>query len=79
MINTPFPEVGQKVRLAFPLPNDPVPVECEVRVAWQNPPSISKGLGSVATGLPPGCGVEFVDLDLFDQERLSRRVGATRS
>jgi hypothetical protein len=70
-----LPGVGQELQLSFSLPDDPVPIACAARVAWQNPPSvILRGMGSLAIGLPAGCGLAFVRLDDADRERIQAYV-----
>jgi hypothetical protein len=78
MLIAPFPPLGQVLRLSFCLPDDPDPVRCEARVAWQNPPSTSRGLGVVARGLPPGCGLQFVFLPEEDKDRIRMHVRGSR-
>jgi hypothetical protein len=78
VLDLPIPNSGEVLRLSFALPDDPMRVVCHARVAWRNPPSIFKGCGSSAQGLPPGCGLEFVDLAPGDRTRIEARVGASR-
>lgn len=47
--------------LMFHLPNHEKPIICQGRVAWTNPPDDKK-----KPNLPPGVGVQFVDLPLDD-------------
>lgn len=74
----PLPPVGETLRLKFSLPSDDRPIECSAQVAWQNVGSIFKGLGATAVGLPPGCGLTFVELAPEDRERIDARVKSTR-
>jgi hypothetical protein len=76
VVDTPLPALGDTFHLSFALPGDDVWVQCQARVAWRNPPSIFKGCGASAAGLPPGCGLEFVDLAPADRERIEARVSA---
>src|SRR5207302_186159 len=57
-----IPQEGETMRLSFTLPDEETRVVCQGRVAWRNLPSIFKGCGAAAAGLPPGCGFEFIDL-----------------
>lgn len=75
----PLPPVGRKLLLTFSMVGDGMPVTCEARVQWHNPPSIFKGCGSVKAGLPPGCGLAFVKLEPADAARIVERVSACRS
>jgi hypothetical protein len=74
-IDAPLPPVGQELDLTFTLEGDELSIICVAKVAWQNPPSaIIRGLGSVALGLPPGCGLMFVTLDPRDRARIDLRL-----
>lgn len=73
----PVPDTGEKLRLSFTLPQETTPIRAEVRVAWRNLPSLSKGCGSRAFNLPPGCGLEFVVIDKADLERIDAHVRVT--
>ena len=76
ILATPFPEVGEALRLTFPLPGDSRSMSCRGRIAWRNPPSVIQGLGTMAAGLPPGCGVEFVGLSSAEAERIGAVIAA---
>jgi PilZ domain len=78
LLEAPLPALGETMRLSFSLPEDATRVECQVRVAWVNPPSFFKGCGSAAAGLPPGCGFAFIDLPPSDRERIAARVDTSR-
>jgi hypothetical protein len=78
VIDTPIPPLGEVLRLSFSLPGDAAPIVCQGRVAWHNLPSLFKGCGAAAAGLPPGCGFAFVDLSPADRARIEARVEATR-
>jgi PilZ domain-containing protein len=77
VLSTPLPAVGETARLTFTLPGDPAPITCQVRVRWQNAPSIFKGCGQTKMALPPGCGFEFTVLAASDAARIAERVHAT--
>jgi hypothetical protein len=68
----PLPPVGARVLLTFALPGERALIACLGRIRWLNAPSIFKGCGSAKPSLPPGCGVEFVELD----EAARRRIAA---
>lgn len=59
------PEPGEVVEISFLLPGDPVPVEGEAAVTWQNPDDA----GTVES-LPAGCGLRFVSLRPRDHHRI---------
>jgi len=77
VLPAPLPATGETLILTFTLPGDPVPIRCQARVRWHNPPSIFKGCGRTKLVLPPGCGLEFTVLDSRDAERIETRVRAT--
>jgi Tfp pilus assembly protein PilZ len=72
----PLPELGAHLLISFSLPDEPEPIGTLVRVVWQNPPSGVAGRGSRAPQMPPGCGLEFVDIDEPDLERIRAHVTA---
>jgi hypothetical protein len=72
-----MPSLGEVLHLSFILPGEEMAIQCQARVVWQNPPSIFKGCGAKAAGLPPGCGLEFVVLDEMDRARIEARVKST--
>jgi hypothetical protein len=78
VVDMPIPAMGEVHRLSFTLPGDPDRIVCQARVAWRNLPSLFKGCGAAAAGLPPGCGFAFVDLSAADHARIEARVEATR-
>jgi hypothetical protein len=78
VIDNPIPAPGEVLRLSFALPGDPVRIVCQGRVAWRNLPSLFKGCGAAAAGLPPGCGFAFEDLAPADRARIKARVDASR-
>ncbi len=68
-------EAGRKVRLSFCLPGELTMIQVTARVAWVNPVHEGRhSCGSRATELPPGCGLEFLDLSLMDRTRITARV-----
>jgi Tfp pilus assembly protein PilZ len=54
----PIPPAGQEVRLYFRTPDRRDPLEAHGEIAWVNPESAPRALG-----LPPGCGVRFLELE----------------
>ena len=76
LASLPMPREGDTVRLTFSLADDPVPIQCEARVAWANPSASLTESGAVAPGLPSGCGVMFTRIDPADRERIDARVKA---
>jgi hypothetical protein len=72
-----MPGMGDLLHLSFALPGEETPIHCEAKVVWQNPPSIFKGCGAKAAGLPPGCGLAFVTLGDEDRARIEVRVKST--
>jgi hypothetical protein len=76
---------GQQVRLSFCLPGELIVIQVTARVAWVNPPKRSKKKpirlehvsGVRAAELPPGCGLEFIDLAQMDRTRITVRVQGT--
>jgi hypothetical protein len=78
-IDAPLPHAGEEIELSFGLPGRPEAIACTARVAWLNPPSIILGdMGSLATGLPSGCGIEFVRLSEADRARIEAYVTTAR-
>ena len=57
--------------LEFDLPERPEGVSCRGRVAWVNDPGQPKNLS-----LPPGMGVQFVDLSLADMQLIRTFIKA---
>jgi hypothetical protein len=74
VVADPLPPVDTRVVLTFSLPGEPAPIACLGRIRWLNAPSIFKGCGSTKPSLPPGCGVEFVELDVTDRQRIAARI-----
>ncbi len=77
LVIDPIPEVGERIRISFRLPDDPDPIHAEGRVTWQNPPSTMKHVATRVVDLPPGCGVEFLALAEEDRRRIQAHVDAT--
>jgi len=73
----PVLEPGAHLRISFSLPNEAEPIGAEVKVVWQNPASPVRGNGSRALHVPPGCGLEFIDIEASDLERIEAHVQAT--
>lgn len=65
----PLP-VGETVTLRFPLPGNDRCIEATCRVAWWNPP----GRPAAGRSLPSGVGLEFVEIQEQDRERLRRHL-----
>lgn len=57
---TPLPQ-GTALQLEFTLPPRTTPIRCQARVAWVNHPDFPS-----KPGLPPGIGVQMLDLALDD-------------
>ncbi len=69
---------GQEVVLAFCLPGELTVIRVTARVAWINPPARSKKIcGEKVRELPPGCGLEFLNLAQLDRTRITARVQGT--
>jgi len=71
----PQVEAGQQVMLSFCLPGELTVIRVNARVAWINPPAKKKkGAGERAQNLPPGFGLEFLNLAQIDRTRITARV-----
>jgi hypothetical protein len=71
------PPSGITVRIAFSPPGESQSVKAEARVVWQNPRCPS-GIGGLQAGtLPPGCGLEFLNIDPADRTRIEEHVRKT--
>ena len=57
--------VDTPLTLEFSFPDNPQPIHCRGRVAWVN-----RGEPLVCPNLPPGLGVQFLDLNLADLHAL---------
>ena len=62
--------VGEGVQIRFPLPGNEIPVLARCRVAWRH--AGEKNLTSKS--LPPGVGLEFVELSELDRTRVREHV-----
>jgi Tfp pilus assembly protein PilZ len=62
--------VGARVVLRFPLPGNEIPIVVTCRVAWWHPPEARL----VSKALPPGLGLEFVEVSEADRSRLREHV-----
>jgi len=71
------PSVGTPVSLLFKLPAEGRELRVAGRVAWINPPA-SHAMGARVLDLPPGCGVEFLDLSAQDRALIDACVAKTR-
>lgn len=72
---SPSVEAGRHVRLSFCLPGELTMIQVTARVAWVNLPLDAKNAcGKRASELPPGCGLEFLDLAQTDRTRITARV-----
>jgi uncharacterized protein (TIGR02266 family) len=60
----PLP-AGTPLTLQINLPNRSTPLRCSARVAWVNEPE-----NPLKAALPPGVGLQFVDLSLEDMHQL---------
>jgi phosphoserine phosphatase RsbU/P len=63
-------ERGAPLRLKFLLPDGDERVSCRARVAWTNQPQLLQ-----KPDLPPGMGVQFLDMSLGDMEILRFHIG----
>lgn len=74
VVTQPYAELSEPVTLSFCLPGDAAPIRVRARIAWFNPPSPVRGLGGLAPHLPPGCGLQYLDLSPRDRRRIEDRV-----
>jgi hypothetical protein len=75
LLDGTLPAVGEELRLSFSLPDESAAIACAARVVWQNPPSvILRGMGSLAIGLPAGCGLQFLHVEDADRERIQAYI-----
>ena len=61
----PMP-VGQALEIQVPWPGSEIPFRASCRVAWWHP----EGAPLASKSLPPGAGLQFVDMSPADRERL---------
>lgn len=65
-LTTNFPlEIDENLSLIFSLPDSDRSISCKARVAWNNPEHAPR-----KPELPPGVGVQFVDMSLDDMKTL---------
>lgn len=64
--------IGEAVLIRFPLPGNELPVVARCRVAWIHKP----GEALVSKDLPPGAGMEFVEVSEEDSRRIREHVVA---
>lgn len=77
----PLP-VGEELRLEFLLPGNEIPIRVRCRVAWWHAPEHAL----LSKSLPPGMGLEFVEMDdrgtervrVYVEDYLQRRPGGRR-
>jgi hypothetical protein len=62
--------LGELVEISFPLPGNEIPVTARCRVAWRH----GQGEPIRSRSLPPGMGLEFVEISPEDLERVRRHV-----
>ena len=58
--------VGQTLEIHFPWPGSEVPFRARCRVAWWHP----SGAPLSSKSLPPGAGLQFLEMSEADRERL---------
>ena len=63
-------QAGEEVELRFALPGNEIPLVAQCRVAWFH----ADGVHLQSKSLPPGVGLEFLQLSDPDRERLRRYV-----
>jgi len=61
----PIP-VGEQVDIRLPLPDNEIPLKARCRVAWWHP----EGARLASKSLPPGAGLEFLEMSEADRVRL---------
>jgi Tfp pilus assembly protein PilZ len=61
---------GEEVELHFALPGNEIQIAARCRVAWFH----AQGVHLQSKALPPGVGLEFVQLSDADRDRLRRHV-----
>ena len=61
---------GEEVELRFALPGNEIPLVARCRVAWFH----AAGAHLQSKSLPPGLGLEFVQLSDLDRERLRHHM-----
>jgi hypothetical protein len=63
-------QAGEEVELRFALPGNEIPLVARCRVAWFH----ADGVRLQSKALPPGVGLEFLQISDPDRERLRRYV-----
>ena len=63
-------EPGEEIEISFALPGNEIPVRARCRVAWWRAPGDPRN----TRALPPGVGVEFVEMSERDRERVRQRL-----
>jgi hypothetical protein len=58
--------VDEALEIRFPWPGSEIPFAAQCRVAWWHP----EGAPLSSKSLPPGAGLQFVDMSAADRERL---------
>ena len=58
--------VDEEIEIRFPWPGSEIPFAARCRVAWWHP----EGAPLSSKSLPPGAGLQFVDMSEHDRERL---------
>jgi PilZ domain len=58
--------VDEEIEIRFPWPGSEIPFAARCRVAWWH----SEGAPLSSKSLPPGAGLQFVDMSEHDRERL---------
>ncbi len=61
---------GEEIEIWFPLPGNEIPVHARCRVAWWRPADEARH----PRALPPGLGVEFVEMSERDAARVRERL-----
>jgi hypothetical protein len=64
--------VGEEGEITLPWPGSEVPLKAHCRVAWWHPP----GKKLASKSLPPGAGLQFVDMSDIDRTRLREHLEA---
>ncbi len=64
--------VGESVTVRFPLPGNEIPIVARCRVAWRH----DAGSRLVSKALPPGVGLEFVEVAAKDMARIREHLDA---
>jgi Tfp pilus assembly protein PilZ len=65
----PLP-VGEQVDIRLSLPDSEIPLQARCRVAWWHP----EGARLASKSLPPGAGLEFVEMSAADRVRLREQL-----